>query len=168
MKLQAEIGQKIYEVEIDRDGVGLRALIDGEAFEAEISEPEPNVFLIRRDGKVVEAFVDPGPAGDQKKRVWIEGREHSVRLIDPTRLRGTKASAGHDHGVTEIRSAMPGKIVRILLETGAAVEKGAGVLVVEAMKMQNELKAPKSGTVKTIKVSAGDTVSANDVLAVIE
>ena len=63
---------------------------------------------------------------------------------------------------------MPGKVVRILVAEGADVAVGAGILVVEAMKMQNELKTPKAGTVVSIQAEAGATVNAGDVLAVIE
>ena len=63
---------------------------------------------------------------------------------------------------------MPGKVVRVQLEAGASVEKGAGVVVVEAMKMQNEMKSPRAGVVVSINVKPGDTVNAGDVLAVVE
>ena len=63
---------------------------------------------------------------------------------------------------------MPGKVVRVQIEKGASVEKGAGVVVVEAMKMQNEMKSPRDGVVVSINVKPGDTVNAGDVLAVIE
>jgi biotin carboxyl carrier protein len=63
---------------------------------------------------------------------------------------------------------MPGKVVRVLVEQGAQVEAGAGVIVVEAMKMQNEMKAPKAGVVTTLSVSVGATVNGGEVLAVIE
>jgi biotin carboxyl carrier protein len=63
---------------------------------------------------------------------------------------------------------MPGKVVRVHMEAGASVEKGAGVVVVEAMKMQNEMKSPREGVVVSINVKPGDTVNAGDVLAVIE
>ena len=63
---------------------------------------------------------------------------------------------------------MPGKLVRVLVETGAPVKQGEGVLVVEAMKMQNEMKSPKDGNVKEIRFAEGATVNAGDVLAVIE
>ena len=63
---------------------------------------------------------------------------------------------------------MPGKVVRVHIETGASVEKGAGVVVVEAMKMQNEMKSPRAGVVISINVKPGDTVNAGDVLAVVE
>jgi biotin carboxyl carrier protein len=63
---------------------------------------------------------------------------------------------------------MPGKVVRVLVAKGESVEAGAGIVVVEAMKMQNEMKAPKAGTVATLNVEVGTTVNGGDVLAVIE
>ena len=63
---------------------------------------------------------------------------------------------------------MPGKIVRVLVSQGDAVEAGAGVLVVEAMKMQNEIKSPKKGTIQKILVGEGAAVNAGDVLAIVE
>jgi biotin carboxyl carrier protein len=63
---------------------------------------------------------------------------------------------------------MPGKVVRVLVAAGAPVAAGDGVLVVEAMKMQNEMKSPKAGIVLAVNVQAGDTVNRGDVLAVIE
>ena len=63
---------------------------------------------------------------------------------------------------------MPGKVVRILVEAGATVEQGDGILVVEAMKMQNELRSPKSGVVKELRAKEGATVGAGDILATIE
>ena len=63
---------------------------------------------------------------------------------------------------------MPGKVVRILVEQGAQVEAGAGIMVVEAMKMQNEVKSPKKGTVQKLLVSHDAAVNAGDVLAIVE
>ena len=63
---------------------------------------------------------------------------------------------------------MPGKVVKVQVDAGATVEKGAGVIVVEAMKMQNEMKSPRTGKVVSINVKPGDTVNAGDVLAVLE
>ena len=64
--------------------------------------------------------------------------------------------------------SMPGKVVRILVASGAEVSEGEGVIVVEAMKMQNEMKSPKAGLIKEIKVKEGSTVNAGDVLVIIE
>ena len=96
------------------------------------------------------------------------GKSYEVLIVDPKRLRSGQSSAAHHAGAAEIVSPMPGKIVRVLVTAGASVEVGAGVIVVEAMKMQNEMKAPKAGSIVSINAKEGDTVNAGDVLAVIE
>ncbi|HKQ50935.1 MAG TPA: acetyl-CoA carboxylase biotin carboxyl carrier protein subunit, partial [Pyrinomonadaceae bacterium] len=96
------------------------------------------------------------------------GQVYAVTLADPKRLRGAAVSGGHAHGSSEIVAPMPGKVVRVLVEAGAEVEAGAGVVIVEAMKMQNEMKSPKAGRVASVQVREGATVNAGDVLAVIE
>jgi biotin carboxyl carrier protein len=88
--------------------------------------------------------------------------------MDPKRLRSGQNSDRHHHGVAEILAPMPGKVVRVQLKAGANVEKGVGIVVVEAMKMQNEMKSPRAGVVVAINVKPGDTVNAGDVLAVVE
>ena len=98
----------------------------------------------------------------------IGGHEFDIELTDPKRLRGSTVDAEHAGGAAEIKTAMPGKVVRILVAAGAEVQKGDGVLVVEAMKMQNEMKSPKDGIVKEIRTTEGSTVNAGDILAVIE
>jgi biotin carboxyl carrier protein len=98
----------------------------------------------------------------------LRGRHYEVALVDPKRLRSAQSQGGDHTGAAEIVSPMPGKIVRVLVKPGDKVEAGAGVVVVEAMKMQNEMKAPKAGTVVSIEVTEGATVNAGDVLAVIE
>ena len=168
MKLQAEVGEEKHLVEVRRDGGHVFASVDGREYELEVSEPEPGVLLFKNSGRVIEAFVSPPAMVGGPAAVTIAGRTIVVTLIDPKRLRGSGSGTEEGDGAAEIRSAMPVKVVRILLEAGAAVEKGDGVLVVEAMKMQNELKAPKAGTVKEIKIAEGATVSAGDVLAIIE
>jgi biotin carboxyl carrier protein len=73
-----------------------------------------------------------------------------------------------DQGPKKLTAPMPGKIVRVLVSQGSEIEAGAGVLVVEAMKMQNEIKSPKKGTIQKILVSEGAAVNAGDVLAIVE
>jgi len=168
MKLQSEIGDKQHEIELIRSEDKISAVIDGELYQVEVSEPEPYVYLIKRDGRVYEAFVAPNERFDQPKVVTINKRDLEIRLIDPKRLRASTGSGEQADGLAEIRTAMPGKVARVLVETGSSVEKGDGVVVVEAMKMQNELKTPKAGIVKEIRAEEGATVSAGDILATIE
>ncbi|HEV7698614.1 MAG TPA: biotin/lipoyl-containing protein [Pyrinomonadaceae bacterium] len=162
MKLVVEIAGELREVELTRDGREVRASVDDREYVLDASEPEPGVFLLKHEGRVYEAFVS------STGEVNVGGFALESNVIDPKRLRGSAVSGDHDHGHAEIRSAMPGKVVRILKASGDAVAKGDGVVVVEAMKMQNELKSPRDGTIGTIKVSEGDTVSTGDVLVVID
>jgi len=166
MKLQAEIDGKTSKVEVRRDGERVFAHVDDRVYELEASEPEPGVFLLKHNGRVFNAFAFKKPDGTSE--VTVNGKSFHVQIIDPKRLRGSGGNESHDHGLAEIKTAMPGKVVRILTSVGETVEKGSGVIVVEAMKMQNELRSPKDGVIKEIRVSDGATVNAGDVLMVIE
>jgi biotin carboxyl carrier protein len=168
MKLQAELGDVKHEVEVRRAGENVFASVGGRAYELDVSEPEPGVFLFKNNGRVTEVFVSPQTKPGDPFQVQTGGNFYEIRLIDPKRLRGSARSGETGDGVAEVRTAMHGKVVRILLAAGDEVKKGDGVVVVEAMKMQNELKAPKGGVVKDIKVEEGSTVASGDVLVIIE
>ncbi len=169
MKLQAELNDQKHEVEVRREGDKVFASVDGRGYELDVSEPEPGVLLFKSNGKVTEVFVS-SPQTNPADPIDVQagGRSFSIKLVDPRRLRGTAGRDHHGDGAAEIRAAMPGKVVTILLQAGRTVVKGEGVLIVEAMKMQNELRAPKDGTIKDVRVEEGSTVSAGDVLVVIE
>ena len=104
-------------------------------------------------------------AGDM--HLWVGSARYDVEVRDPRSLRG-RVRAVDDHGPKKLTAPMPGKIVRVLVEQGDEVEAGSGVVVVEAMKMQNEIKSPKKGTIQTILVSEGAAVNSGDVLAIVE
>lgn len=163
MKLQAKINGEKLDIEIVEQDGKARAIVGAREYELELSQPEAGVFGLRNGHKMTEAFVSP-----DGKQVVIGGYEFEVEIADPKRLRGTGADHEHGDGVAEIKTAMPGKVVRILVEVGAEVEKGDGVIVVEAMKMQNEMRSPKTGIVAKINAAEGDTVAAGDILVVIE
>src|SRR5437667_10102048 len=93
---------------------------------------------------------------------------HGHTLTHHKCLPGTGGAATQADKAPRIVAPMPGKVVRVLVEVGDQVEAGAGIVVVEAMKMQNEMKSPKIGTVVTLNVEVGATVNAGDVLAIIE
>ena len=99
--------------------------------------------------------------------IQVEGRLYSVDVFDPRELRA-RSSTGSQEGRQNIAAQMPGKVVRVLVAKGDAVKKGQGLIVVEAMKMQNELKSPKAGVVAEVKAADGATVAAGEILVVIE
>ncbi len=166
MKLIAERDGNSHEVEIVRNGRSVTAKVDGREYTLDAAELEDGVFLLKHDAAVYEAMV--GKAPDSGFYVQLRGSSHEVNIIDPKRLRGSAGAEGDGSGMAEIKTAMPGKVVRLLKAEGDAVEKGEGVVVVEAMKMQNEMKAPKDGSISRILFTEGDTVAAGDVLVVIE
>lgn len=99
--------------------------------------------------------------------VSVNGRVFHVDVFDPRELRGRR-SAADNSGPQAVAAPMPGRVVRVLVETGQEVAAGEGLIVVEAMKMQNEMKAPRAGRIAAVKTVAGATVSQGDVLLVIE
>jgi biotin carboxyl carrier protein len=166
MKLNAEIENEKYEVEITRDGDSVTATVDGRVYQIEVTEPEPNVLLFKNNNKISELTVLNTNDGISNVRVGTD--EFEIKLADPKRLRGSGSEAAGVDGLAEIRTAMPGKVVRVIASVGDSVSKGDGIIVVEAMKMQNELKATKDGIVKEIRFAEGATVNSGDILALID
>ena len=99
--------------------------------------------------------------------VSLRSRQMRVRIEDPRQWNGSGAGKA-GIGVAKVASPMPGKVVRVLVKLGDVVEAGQGLVVVEAMKMQNEMKSPIAGTVMKVQTGEGATVTANQVLVVVE
>lgn len=162
MKLNAELNGEKHEIEIKRDGAKIFARVGDREYALEASEVEKDVYLIKYDNRIFEIYVAPNGI------VNLGNHQLEISVSDPKRLRGSGAASASADGIAEIKTAMPGKLVRVLTEVGAEIKQGESVLVVEAMKMQNEMKSPKDGTVKEIRFGEGATVNAGDVLAIIE
>ncbi|MGI9035257.1 MAG: biotin/lipoyl-containing protein [Pyrinomonadaceae bacterium] len=162
MKLIAELDGEKSEVEIRREGEKVSANIGGRSYELEASEVEPDVFLLKHENKIYQIYVAPNGIINYKNQ------QFEIKLSDPKRLHGSTAAGAAADGIAEIKTAMPGKVVRVLAEQGAQIKQGEGIIIVEAMKMQNEMKSPKDGVVKEIRFAEGATVNAGDVLAIIE
>jgi biotin carboxyl carrier protein len=168
MKLIVEIDGDKRELEIKRDGSRVVAEVDGRRYEIEAHSSQEGVYLLLDEGRVYECRVSGQNARREAFDVVVGSRAFQATLTDPKRLRAGQSASAKMDGTAQILAPMPGKIVRVMVEAGAEVEEGAGLVVVEAMKMQNEMKSPKSGKVTTINVTAGATVNAGDVLAVVE
>ena len=168
MKLHATVADLEVSVEIRRDGERLFANVDGREYELDVHRSASSMTLRTGDGKVFDCRVEGRPFSGQSVDVFVGRRQYAVTLTDPKRLRGAAVAGGQADGVARIVAPMAGKVVRVLVEQNAHVEAGAGVIVVEAMKMQNEMKAPKAGVVTALNVSVGATVNGGDVLAIVE
>jgi biotin carboxyl carrier protein len=168
MKLKAQIGNDEFDVTVDGISQSVTADIGGRLYDLDVRELSSGVYLFLHENKVYRCRVAARRNSRTSFDVSVRGRDYGVTIVDPKRLRSGQTSGTHGHGVAEIVSPMPGKVVKVLVDVGQKVEAHAGIVVVEAMKMQNELKSPKAGVVAQINFEAGATVNAGDVLAVIE
>ena len=139
--------------------------LNGKEVELDATRVADGVLSIVIGGKAYEIKRDVSASGNH---LYLNGRTFQCDVRDPRALRGRRSAGDYAEGPKKITAPMPGKVVRIVAVTGTAVEAGDGVIVIEAMKMQNELKSPKTGKVKRILVSEGAAVNAGDTLAIIE
>ncbi len=146
------------------------AIVEGRAYDvngaegAAIVEVRPGVYSILDGTRSVEARVVANGGG---YTVHVNGLRYDVEVFDPRDRKSSSAQTG-GRGPQRIAAPMPGKVIRTLVEVGAEVSAGEGLVVVEAMKMQNEMKSPKAGRVVELRVRAGATVSAGEVLVVVD
>ena len=152
-------------LEVHRDGDLYRfGFGDQDERRAQLAEVEPGVFSVLLDGRSYEARAEHG---DECAWITVLGRRFRIAITDPRRW--TQSSAAlHGHDRETIVASMPGKIVRVLVQPGETVAAGQGVIVIEAMKMQNEMKARRAGRLTAVPVREGETVVAGAILATIE
>jgi biotin carboxyl carrier protein len=164
MTYDVTIDGKKHHLDLNRTHGRWSCRLNGREIEVDAVLARPDVLSLRIGNKAFEVKCER-VAGDI--HLWVASVRFAVDIRDPRSLRG-RGRTVDDHGPKKLTAPMPGKIVRVLLDQGNPVEAGAGVLVVEAMKMQNEIKSPKRGTIRKILVSEGAAVNAGDVLAIVE
>jgi biotin carboxyl carrier protein len=164
VKLEIELDGRTRTVEIGRAGARLECRIDGRAVAADATEVAPGIYSILIGNISLEARVEPG-AGTL--HVVVAGRRYSAEVRDPRRWRRDQKAALAAEGRQQVVAPMSGKIVGVLVKAGERVEAGQGILVIEAMKMQNEVRSPKAGTVERLLVSENQAVNAGETLAMI-
>ncbi|MGA9771032.1 MAG: acetyl-CoA carboxylase biotin carboxyl carrier protein subunit [Blastocatellia bacterium] len=169
MRYEAEIDGLPVSVELDERDGRVSAKIGERAYDLEIARPEENVYLIFDKDQVYEARAWSEATNSEATNatgIQLRDRIFTVNIIDRKHRR---MAADHtSEGRQQLIAPMPGKVVRVLLKLNDEVAAGQGVVVVEAMKMQNEIKSPKAGRVIEIRVTEGATVTANQVLAIVE
>ena len=168
MKLRADIAGKSYSVDSRRYGSRVVTEIDDRRYELYIHESGLQEFLLIHDGRVFDCRVEGRPESGKTIDVIVGVTSYAIAITDPKRLRGSKVLDTHAIEAAHIVAPMPGKVVRVLVDVGEQIDAGSGILVVEAMKMQNEMKSPKAGVVVALNVQVGATVNRGDVLAVVE
>jgi biotin carboxyl carrier protein len=154
---------KTYKVVIEQQG---RVVLDGDEVPVDIREIQPGVLslvLTLADGttRSFQAIADTDA-------VIVDGMRIPYTVWDPRSLRAASALAVGDSGPRPLKAPMPGRIVRVLVAVGDTVTAGQGCIVIEAMKMQNELKALRAGVVTKLSAVAGDTVTPGTTLLIVE
>jgi biotin carboxyl carrier protein len=151
-------------VDFEREGSRVRAVLDGRAVEADALIVAPGVFSILLGGRSLEVRVVPQHDG---LHIHSDGRDYVAQVQDPRAWRGGRGGADAAEGNQQIVAPMPGKVVRVLVQPGENIAAGQGVAVVEAMKMQNDIRSPRAGKVERLQVEEGQAVNAGQVLAVV-
>ncbi|HUU34772.1 MAG TPA: biotin/lipoyl-containing protein [Vicinamibacterales bacterium] len=174
MQYDVVIGPRTRKVIVQRAGEAWRVTVDGAPFAVLAARVDGVMWslLVGQDGaagmtRSVPAVVVPGPARGQLG-VHVNGRQITVAITESGRARVRGGRTAHGQGPQRLTAPMPGKIVKLLVAPGDTVEAGQGLVVVEAMKMENELRAAKAGRVTSVSVTEGQSVDAGAVLAVVE
>ncbi len=173
MTYEVEINGRTRRVEIQRVGAGYAVSVDGHRHTADVTQINGTWSLILGEPgarRSYEIAIAENPPASGNLTVYVGGRLVTA-AVGAARgswaRRGQEAGAG-GQGPQHVIAPMPGKVVKVLVQPGSAVAARLGVVVVEPMKIENELRAPRAGTVAAVKVVEGASVEAGMVLVVIE
>jgi len=165
MKYTAIIDGAPCEIELARvDSRVIEARIGDTRYRLSAEEIEPGVYWFEYNNRSIEISVSPN---GEAYSVSIAGQRFTIEIVDARTALRKAALQGHD-GRVELRAPMPGKVVKVLVREGESVEANQGLLVIEAMKMQNEIKSPKKGTVRKVPIQETAAVNSGELLAVVE
>ncbi|HKY31506.1 MAG TPA: biotin/lipoyl-containing protein [Candidatus Polarisedimenticolia bacterium] len=163
-RFSARVGESLHQVELEHDGRGgVRAVVDGRGYALSVTEPQDRVFSILTEGMSHEAIVQHARGA---VRVRVGGMSFEVVPEEPGA--GPSRRAAEAGGRLRVAAVMPGRVLRVLVEPGARVAARQGLVVVEAMKMENEIAAPRDAVVRQVLVSPGRTVETGETLIVLE
>ena len=167
MAFIAKLGGESCRVEIEEVDKSLyRVSVDGNDLVVDAKKTGLSSYSLIIDNRSFEVDVD---VSEDEYRVLVDGRSYHIHLIDERRIRLGGLQTGIQlQGRQNVAVPMPGKVIAVLVSEGDRVEKGQGLVIVEAMKMENEVRSPISGEVKEVRAKAGETLEAGAVLVVVE
>ncbi len=164
MRLTATMDGRSHEITVERRDGRFVVVADGVERILEARKLEGDFYSIVVEGRSYEVSVEPTDGGYHVRR---GAACRTVRLADPSR-KGREDLRAHGRGPEKVSSVMPGKVVRVMVGAGDEVARGQGLVVVEAMKMENEIAAPRAGKVASVHVEPGEPVEVGAVLVVLE
>jgi biotin carboxyl carrier protein len=156
---------KPHRLEVEKTAAGWQCRLDGQPVQVDAVIPRRDVLSLLVEGHSYEIKREQSATD---LHMWVGSARFAVELRDPRSLRSRQKAGGDEKGPKKIVAPMPGRVVRLLVAEGSEVEAGQGIVVVEAMKMQNEIKSPKRGVLKKVLATPGTAVTPGDVLAIVE
>ncbi len=165
MLYHVNIGGKAYRLELRQVGHAWQCRLDGREIPLDAVRFDADTLSILVNGESFEARRDR-TSGTQN--VFINGTRYNVSVKDPRSLRSRKLAGARDDAPQTLTASMPGRVVRLLAREGEMIHAGQGIVVVEAMKMQNEIRSPQEGVLVKLLAREGANVSAGEILAIIE
>jgi biotin carboxyl carrier protein len=165
MRYDIGLGGRIYRLELEGKEENWECRLDGREVLIHAALVGANTLSILRDGKSFEIKHEATGSG---LAILIRGTRYEVSIQDPRSWRGRTRTAQDEAGPQKLIASMPGKVVRILAQEGDTIASGQGIVVVEAMKMQNEIRSPRAGVLKRLLAHEGMKVNAGEVLGIVE
>ncbi len=162
MRFRLDVDGERRDIDVEATGEGFVIRIDGATYRAR-ARPAADVVDVRIGAKRYRLRI-------QGNQVILDDEVHRVRIADISEDQGITVE-GRPAGkgaVVDVRSSMPGRVVRVAVAAGTRVHRGQTLLILEAMKMQNEIPAPGDGVVRQVAVAEGETITADRVVASIE
>jgi biotin carboxyl carrier protein len=167
MGFVARLGERMYTIDIEAiEKSYYKVAVDNNEFFIDGKKTGRTNYSLIVDNRSFEIEVDH--AGDEY-RVLVDGRSYHINLVDERRVRSGSTDAGAQlYGTQRVTVPMPGQVIALLVSEGDAVERGQGLVIIEAMKMENEVRSPVTGTVKEIRVKSGESVEGGTLVAIVE
>ncbi len=162
MRFEVSVSGRKRDLEITQVEGVWHCRVDGREIRIDVARLADGALSILQQGKSYVARQEAGGA------VVVDGRSYDVSIADPRSWRARQQAATGVSGSLKLAASMPGKVVRVLTSAGSIVVAGQGIVVIEAMKMQNEIRAPRDGTVTKVLVEEGKAVNAGEVVAILE
>jgi biotin carboxyl carrier protein len=162
MRYSVSIAGKTFEVDLIGSRGSWECAVNGRKLPLDVREIGPGSLSLLLDGKSYAVRREP------EHVVFVNNRPYPATVEDPRSWRGRQGRDSSHAGPQKLTSSMPGKVVRILAREGEQVQAGQGIVVLEAMKMQNEIMTPKAGTLQKLHAREGANVNPGETLAIID
>ncbi len=166
MRYYTDLCEQSFAVDVGPDG---EVIISGTSYRVDLRSIDGKaLYSILLNDRSYEVTVEPGEGGAYN--IFIQGELYAVKVLDELhkRLQRIESRVHGPAGELPVKAPMPGLVVAVPVEEGTAVKSGQPVIILEAMKMENEIRAPRAGTVKAIRVAKGQAVNKDEALVILE